>query len=176
MKSTLFSLSVLTIAFFVSTAAFAQKKEATPKKQKDKILVNRTYAVDFSETGSKKPVNEPDEMSFKSGKLNSKFMLTKHKFAPGEYTIVSVDSTEKYVEISFSSESKNGDGETLKLDGNVTDDAIEGTAVITGRNGKTVTEYTFSGNTVKYSAQIDERTGQVPGGIRRKLDARHRSG
>lgn len=146
MKTSILSLSVLTIAFFVSFNSFAQKKEAAPKKQKDKVLVNKTFNVNFSETGAKTPANVSDEISFKSGKLNSKFMTTQLHFPAGEYTIVSVDSTEKYVEITFSSESQNPEGETVKVDGNVTDDAIEGSAVITSKKGKKVGEYTFSGN------------------------------
>jgi hypothetical protein len=146
MKTTILSLSALTIVFFVSINLFAQKKEAAPKKQKDKILVNKTYTISIAETGAKNPSNETDEISFKSGKLNSKFMTAQLHFPAGEYSIVSIDSTEKYIEITFSSESQNPDGETIKWDGNVTDDAIEGSAVITSKKGKKVSEYAFSGN------------------------------
>ena len=135
---------VLAALLFAGLNSFAQKKE---KKEKDKILVGKTYTVDVSETGSKKPAKPAtDEISFKGGKLNSKYMSTgEHHFAAGEYTIVSVDSAEKYVEITFSSESKDMEGQTIKWDGNVTDEAIEGKAVVTSKKGKVVGEYGFSG-------------------------------
>ncbi len=141
MKTTILSLSLLTITFFfVNTNSFAQKKE------KDKILVNRIYTVDFTETSSKKP-GKPvsDEISFKSDKLNSKFMTTEHKFPAAAYT-VSVDSSVSPKTITFQSESKSPDGETLKYDGTITDDAIEGTAEVTSKKGKTTHSYTFSGS------------------------------
>lgn len=143
MKTKILFLAMLV---FAGLSSFAQKKEAAPKKQKDRVLANKTYTVEISETGTKKPTQENDEISFKSGKLNSKVMTTKYHFPAGDYSIVSVDSTEKYVEITFSSDSKNPDGETLKWDGNVTDDAIEGKIVITSAKGKTTHEFSFSGN------------------------------
>ncbi|MFI5164265.1 MAG: hypothetical protein ACHQHP_03350 [Bacteroidia bacterium] len=143
MKTRIFLIGMLA---FASVTLFAQKKEAAPKKQKDKILVSRTYTVDISETGTKKPKHTPDEIVFKSGKLTSKFMTTEQHFPAGEYAIASVDTAEKYVEITFTSESQNQDGETIKWDGTVTDDAIEGKAVVTSKKGKVVAEYAFSGN------------------------------
>src|ERR1051326_1961689 len=59
---------ILIFCLLVSSSLFAQKKE------KDKVLVNKTYTVEFTETGAKKPKPVSDEISFKSNKLNSKFM------------------------------------------------------------------------------------------------------
>lgn len=143
MKTKILLLAALVFAGFTS---FAQKKETAPKKEKDKVLVNKIYTVDFTETGTKKP-GKPvsDEISFKSDKLNSKFMTTENKFPAAAYT-VSVDSSSSPKTITFSSDIKNSDGEELKWDGTITDDAIEGTAVITSKKGKTKAEYSFSGN------------------------------
>ncbi|MBI4947110.1 MAG: hypothetical protein HY840_12000 [Bacteroidetes bacterium] len=139
MKTTILSLSALTIAFFsVHANAFAQKKE------KDKVLANKVYTIDLTETGSKKtPKPESDEISFKGDKLNSKFMSSEYKFSGATYT-VSVDSSSESKEITFECLSKNPDGEELKWDVTITDDAIEGTAVIS-KKGKTKKEYSFSG-------------------------------
>lgn len=147
MKTKIVILAALT---FLSFSSFAQnkeaapKKEATPKKEKDKVLVNKVFTVDFNETSAKKP-GKPvsDEISFKGEKLNSKFMTTENKFPASVYT-VSVDSSASPKTITFSSEGKNPDGNEIKWDGTVTDDAIEGTAVITTKKGKTI-EYSFSG-------------------------------
>jgi archaellum component FlaF (FlaF/FlaG flagellin family) len=139
MKTTILSLSVLMIAFFsVNENAFAQKKE------KDKVLANKVYTIDLTETGGKKtPKPESDEISFKSDKLNSKYMTTEYKFPAAAYT-VTVDSSSAAKEITFSSLGKNQDDEEIKWDGTVTDDAIEGTAVIS-KKGKTKKEYSFTG-------------------------------
>jgi hypothetical protein len=139
MKTTILSLAVLMIAFFtVHTDAIAQKKE------KDKFLANKVYTIDLTETGGKKtPKPESDEISFKGDKMNSKYMSTEYKFAAAAYT-VTVDSSSASKEITFSCLGKNPDGEEIKWDGTITDDAIEGTAVIS-KKGKTKKEYTFSG-------------------------------
>ena len=129
---------ILIFCLLVSSSLFAQKKE------KDKVLVNKTYTVEFTETGAKKPKPVSDEISFKSNKLNSKFMMTEHHFQASDYT-VSVDSTAEPKTITFSSNASNPDKETLKWDGTITDDAIEGTATITTKKGKEI-QYSFSGN------------------------------
>lgn len=123
----------------VSINLFAQKKE------KDKVLANKIYTIELTETGGKKagkPVS--DEISFKGDKLNSKFMASENKFPASAYT-VSVDSASNPKTITFQSDSKNPDGEELKLNGTITDDAIEGTAVVS-KKGKTKKEYSFSGD------------------------------
>ncbi len=123
----------------VSINLFAQKKE------KDKVLVNKIYTIELTETGGKKagkPVS--DEISFKDDKLKSKFMASENKFPASAYT-VSVDSASNPKTITFQSDSKNPDGEELKCNGTITDEAIAGTAVIS-KKGKTKKEYSFSGN------------------------------
>lgn len=140
MKTTILSLSVLTaVVFAFSTVTFAQKKE------KDKVLAYKTYTVEMTETTAKKAGKiEADEISFKNEKLNSKFMISQNHFPAATYT-VSVDSSSGSKDISFQSEGKSPDGEEIKWEGTVTDDAIEGTAVIS-KKGKTKKAYSFSGN------------------------------
>jgi hypothetical protein len=139
MKTTILSLSALLVALFADNAnMFAQKKE------KDKILANKVYAIELTETGGKKAGKpQADEISFKGDKLSSKFMTQEYKFPPSPYT-VSVDSSSSPHTITFQSESKSSD-EVLKWDGTITGDAIEGTAVISKKE-KTKKEYSFSGN------------------------------
>ena len=138
MKTTILTFAVLAAAFFsVQTNVIAQKKE------KDKFLANKAYTIDLMETGAKKPKAESDEVTFKGDKLNSKFMSTEYKFSGAAYT-VTVDSSSGSKEFTFSCLSKNPDGEELKWDGTITDDAVEGTAVIS-KKGKTKKEYSFSG-------------------------------
>lgn len=143
MKTQLFTLSMLLT--FVSMGAIAQKKE------KDKVLAGKTYSVEFIEMGSKKG-GEPmkDEMTFKSEKLTVKTLAPQHRFTPAGYT-VAVDSSDTTPVITFSSVTKNPDGEELTLEGKITDDAIEGTGIVKNKKGKTKVEYTFSG-TLKVKA------------------------
>jgi hypothetical protein len=135
MKTTL----IVTLAFtFLGTGAMAQKKE------KDKVLVNKTYTVEITENNVKKAKTEADEISFKGEKLSSKFMTAQNKIPAAAYT-VSVDSTSDPKTITFSSEGKNPDGDIVKWDGTVTGEDIEGTAVITNKKGKTIHDYSFTG-------------------------------
>ena len=137
MKTTILTFTLLFATVF-STTVFAQKKE------KDKVLANKTYMVDFTETNAKKPKPISDEISFKGEKLNSKFMSQEQHFPAAAYT-VSVDSSSSTKTITFESASKNPAKEEVKWQGEISDDAIEGTATITTKKGKEI-QYTFSGN------------------------------
>ncbi len=134
----LFQLLVVFTFFLASANLFGQKKE------KDKVLVNKTYTVEITETSAKKPKVINDEISFKAEKLNSKFMTAENAIPAALYT-VSVDSTSDPKAITFQSEGKTADGLVVKWDGTVTGEAIDGTAVITNKKGKTVHEYSFTG-------------------------------
>ena len=140
MKTKNLFLSTLVLAGLNS---FAQK---APKKEKDKVLVNKTYSVYFNETGTKKP-SKPveDEISFKTGKLNSKYINMQLHYPASAYT-VTVDSSSSPVEVAFESESKSTEGDVLKIEGTVTDGSIEGTAVVTSKKGKMLNQYAFSGD------------------------------
>lgn len=80
---------VLTFALISSdTALFAQKKV------KDKVLVNKVYVVELTETTGKKVGKMvTEELSFKGEKLNSKTMTSVNHFPAAPYVVVSVDSS-----------------------------------------------------------------------------------
>ena len=134
MKTKILILCMLT----ASSTIFAQKKE------KDKVLANKTYTIEFTETNAKKPKPISDEISFKSEKLNSKFMTTENHFPAAAYT-VSVDSTSDPKTITFTSQGNNTDKEMIKWDGTISGEDIEGTATITTKKGKE-TQYSLTGN------------------------------
>ncbi len=140
MKTTTFCLSLLTIALFsVNTAVLAQKKA------KDKILANKLFVVDIAEvTGKKVGKKAMDEISFKSEKLNSKFMTKENAFPAALYTITEVDSSSTPWVITFISEGKSQEGEDIKWQGTVTGDDIEGSAIIS-KKGKAKKEYSYTG-------------------------------
>ena len=141
MKSAFLSLPLLAAMLFLSTEhTFSQAQ----KKAKDKVLVNKIYTVEFAETTGKK-VGEKynDEISFKSEKLNSKFMTTTNHFPAASYT-VEVDSSSTPHTITFTSESKNTDGEDIKWEGTIAGDEVDGTAIIS-KKGKVKREYAYAG-------------------------------
>lgn len=107
-------------------------------------LAYKTFTVEMTETTAMKAgKTETDEISFKSEKLNSKFMTTQNHFPAATYT-VSVDSSSGSKDISFQSDGKNPDGEEIKWEGTVIEKDIEGTVVIS-KKGKTKKEYSFTG-------------------------------
>jgi hypothetical protein len=142
MKTTILSISALAfaiLAFNINVSA-----QAKAKAPKDKILVNKVYTVEMTETTNQKVGKKAnDEISFKSEKLNSKFMTSENKFPAALYT-VTVDSTTTPPTISFVSEG-NSDGEDIKWEGTITGDDIEGTATIS-KKGKTKKEYAYTGS------------------------------
>jgi hypothetical protein len=124
----------------LSNTAWAQKK--TP----DKILGNKIYTIELTAQGGKKAAEpESDELTFKTDKLASKLMKTDFDFEPASYTITADSSDAAAVAISFESESKNANEETLKWTGTVKGIDIEGTAVWTTKKGKVKKEYSFTG-------------------------------
>lgn len=139
MKTTAFYLSILAITFFsVNTGVLAQKKA------KDKVLVNKVFIVEMAETTGKKVGKKAaDEISFKSEKLNSKFMTKETGFPAALYTVSDVDSSTTPPTITFISEGELN-GENIKWQGTVTGNDIEGTAIIS-KKGKTKKEYAYTG-------------------------------
>lgn len=150
MKTTL-SLIIVALMFFSADL----RGQA---KVKDKTLANKVFKVEIKIEDKHEdhlPKFKEDEITFKSGKLNSKFINKKHKFLPAAYT-VTIDSssapmkygvrtfgqTEK--RIVFEATGKNPSGEQIKWEGTVTGEDIDGTVIISLK-GKVVKEYSFSG-------------------------------
>ncbi len=135
---------IIACCFLLMQTNGIAQKTATPK-EKDNLLAGKTFTVELTDKNAKKK-DKPtaDEISFKGGKLNSKFMSAENKFPASVYTAQS-DSSSSGNDISFSAEGKNPDGEEIKWQGTVSGEAIEGTAVIS-KKGKTKKEYSFSGN------------------------------
>lgn len=142
MKTAVLSLATLTFSLFVFNAnVSAQSKTKAPK---DKILAGKVFTVEMTETTNKKVgKTETDEISFKSEKLNSKFMTGKNHFPATAYT-VSVDSSTTPPIFTFKCEGQDADGQDIEWEGTVSGDDIEGTAIIV-KKGKTKMEYAYRG-------------------------------
>lgn len=139
-----FAASLLSIAFIISasTKAVAQKK--------DKLLSEKNYDIELLEQGKKKN-NEPvkDQLLFRADKLSSNYMMREFVFTASAYT-ATVDSASGTKIITFSSDSKNADGDLLKWNGTITAETMEGTAIITDKKGKPKAEYSFKGQQKKF--------------------------
>ena len=130
-----------TIAAVMAISVYGQGKE---KKEKDKFLANKVFTVELTETGLKKPAKPvQDEITFKSDKLNSKFMSTENEFKAAPYTLT-VDSSSSEKIITFEATGKNPSDEEIKWNGTVTGEALEG-AVQISKKGKVKKEYSFTG-------------------------------
>lgn len=122
-----------------SMNAFAQKKVKPP-------VEGRIYSLTLTEEKeSKKKAPEPvkDEISFiVNTKFKSTFMMNAG-FPQPDYTF-EVDSSSTPVTIKWSVEAKNDANGRFSWEGTITDDAIEGTAVIR-KKGKIEHTYNFTG-------------------------------
>jgi hypothetical protein len=130
--------TLVTLCFLLFTnVSFSQKV-------KDKYLEGKTFTIDLTVQGGKKtPKPEADELSFKTGKFNSKLMKTENGFKAADY-VVTVDSSSSEKTFSFDIESKNGDDEVMHWVGNVSGETIEGTATLSKKE-KVKKTYGFSG-------------------------------
>jgi hypothetical protein len=113
-------------------------------KAKDKLLDGKTFQVTFMEAGKKKAASTPDEILFRTDKLNSNFMLKENNFTASEYAS-SIDSTAGNKIINFSSDSQNASGDRLKWSGSVDGENIQGKAIVSDKKGNLKKEYAFTG-------------------------------
>ena len=137
-RSYVFSkFTIVSFCFLLfSSASFSQKV-------KDKFLEGKTFTTELVVKGAKKPKPEPDELSFKTGKFNSKMMKTESQYKPADYT-VTVDSSSSEKTFTFECDSKNPDDEIMHWTGTISGESIEGTATLSKKE-KVKKEYTFTG-------------------------------
>lgn len=132
-------LLILSLAVLTCGSTFAQKKVKPP-------VEGRIYSLTLTEEKeSKKKAPEPfkDEIAFiVNVKFKSTFMMNAG-FSQTDYTF-EVDSSSSPVTIKWSVEAKNDANGRFSWEGTITDDAIEGTAVIR-KKGKIEHTYNFTG-------------------------------
>lgn len=122
----------------VSGTAAAQKKEKVPPGPLDK----KTYTCDVTEDGKKKPETVKDDLKFASGKFSCK-MLMSEGFQATPYEAV-FDSSASPITCTFTAEATGEKELVFKWEGTITEDGVEGTAVLS-KKGKTKKSYTFTG-------------------------------
>ncbi|MFH1004236.1 MAG: hypothetical protein V1781_01885 [Bacteroidota bacterium] len=136
------NIFIFTVAGLISiSSAYGQAKE---KKEKDKFLVGKVFTIEIIETGKKKPGKpNPDKISFKLEKLNSKYTKNEYDIASAVYS-ATIDSASGEKIFSFVATGKNSWEEELKWEGTVTGDDIKGT-IILSKKEKVKKEYSFTG-------------------------------
>jgi hypothetical protein len=147
MKKFVITLTVATIS--TSTILFAQKVK------KEKVLEGITYEINVQEENPKKtPKAIPDVLKFKGGKLSSDVMDEKYSFKKAEFTYV-IDSTDvENIKTHFNCDMVNETNETLKWDGDIEEDAVEGKILWMKKDNKTKSDvikksFSFSGGIKK---------------------------
>lgn len=117
------------------------------RRPKDRILDKKEFAITLELQEDKKKKQEPieDELSFRSNKAWSKHMQSQSNggFLRGAYALKTEEMMGEKV-YHFQIINKNAKGMSLKWEGKVLGERIEGTATIS-KKGKVKEEYTFSG-------------------------------
>ena len=119
MKNNLYAFVAVLVMF--TNAMVAQKVK------KEKILDGVNYEITLVEENTKKETKAvPDLIKFKSGKLTSRYMEDKFKFEKGDFTFVTDSTDVENKKIHFNCDMVNETNETIKWDGDIEEDIIEG--------------------------------------------------
>jgi hypothetical protein len=124
---------------FCCSDAFAQNRPP-----KDKILDKKGFWTTVTLKAKKKMVSFEDEMTFRSGKMGSRKLQTEEGFIKGDYVITETLEVDGEPIIKFQGINKNSKGLSLKWEGTIFGESIEGTA-IASKKGKIKKEYFFVG-------------------------------
>lgn len=134
MKGALIFLLVL-----CCSGAFAQKRPP-----KDKLLDKKTFWTTVTLKAKKKMVSFEDEMSFRSGKMGSRKLQMEEGFIKGDYVVTETLEMDGDLVIKFQGINKNSKGMSLKWEGTIFGESIEGKA-LASKKGKIKKEYFFVG-------------------------------
>lgn len=106
----------------------------------------KTYTVEITEDGKKKPLDDPDNLTFRMGKFKSALFFDWGAFKSAKYSIISIDSTNASAKVyAWTTTLENDQNEKLVWSGIITGDAIEGTIEFVTSKGVTKRTYTFDG-------------------------------
>jgi hypothetical protein len=134
-------ISLGLIFLFTFSFGFSQKRP------KDRVLDKTEFTINLELQDDKKGKSEPieDELSFRSNKAWSKHMQSQANggFLRGDYAVKKEGVLGEEIHV-FQIINKNSNGMSLKWEGKVFGDRIEGTATVS-KKGKVKEEYTFSG-------------------------------
>ena len=124
----------------ISSSSFSQSR----RPPKDKHLDKKSFYTELTEVKKKKSVTVEDEISFRSGKMGSKFMQYDQGFYKGEYAIIDKTDIDGDLILNFQAINRNSKGQSLKWEGRIFGSRVEGTAIVS-KNGKIKKHYEFVG-------------------------------
>lgn len=133
-------LTTISILIFLSTAV-----SLAQKRPKDRYLDRQDFVVTILDISDRKRVDEPvedDQLHFRSNRMYSDH-FQKTGFLRGAYAVKKEAFSGEEV-LQFEAINKNSKGWSLKWEGTVFADQIEGTAIIS-KNGKVKQSFSFSG-------------------------------
>ena len=114
------------------------------------LLDGKTYTIEITEDGKKKPLDDPDNVSFRTGKFKSALFLDWGAFKSAKYSVISVDSTNASAKVySWTTTLENDQKEKLVWSATINGEEIEGTIEFVNSKGLTKRSYTFDGKEKK---------------------------
>lgn len=135
-------ISLGLIFLFTFSFGFSQKRP------KDRVLDKTEFTINLELQDDKKGKSEPieDELSFRSNKAWSKHLQSQANggFLRGDYAIIKKEEVMGETIYHFQAINKNSKGMSLKWEGKVFGDAIEGIAIVS-KKGKIKYQYSFTG-------------------------------
>ena len=118
------------------------------RRPKDKILDRKVFSISMEHLTVKKKKLIPfdEELTFRSNRLTTKHMRMSDAggFQPGEYVITEKEEMLGEKIYHFQAINKNSKGMSLKWEGKVFGDQIEGKATVS-KKGKVKREFAFNG-------------------------------
>lgn len=140
-------LRVTLLSYLIFLCAFSSAY--SQRRPKDKILDKKEFKIMMEhQEGKEKKRKEPfeDELSFRSNKAWSRAMqgADNGSFLRGAYAVKKEEVMGEHI-YHFQIINKNSKGMSLKWEGKVFGDQIEGTAIVS-KKGKIKEEYTFKGS------------------------------
>lgn len=140
-------VSITILAVCLTTNVFAQRRP------KDKILDRKVFDVTMElvvEKERKKQEPFEEELRFKSNRMTALKMRRPDRggFQMGEYAIIKKEEVLGEKVFHFQTINKNAKKMSLKWEGKVFGNQIEGTAIVS-KKGKIKEEYVFSGELKK---------------------------
>lgn len=141
---------IVTVVVFIALFALPALAQRRPK---DKILDRKVFVVTMElqvEKERKKEEPFEEQLTFKSNKMTSLLMRRPDNggFQMGEYVVNKKEEVMGENIYHFQAINKNAKAMSLKWEGKVLGDQIEGTAIVS-KKGKIKEEYVFTGELKK---------------------------
>lgn len=148
------SVIAVIASFLVFGGALAGEHPSEHPKAGAGALDGQAAAGELIKSGEKS--GDKDQLSFKGGKFVSSACVP-HGFKEAAYT-----ATEKDGVVTFTSNPKNADGDTMSWTGTIKDNVVEATAVFKSKSGETTYAYKGTLGAAKADSKDDPKKSEHP--------------